>query len=159
MNQFSFDNKQLKLKVVKSPFMVRATLYAIAFLCFMLPLFGIVLNAIEGNGIKFWGVLVLGIFSLVGFYMLRISLWNHYGEEIIQFDSNQITYIADYRWFKDGKKSIEKNEIVYSIKSVGYEEENNGILVISNGNLVIESVVKIPSQNLEKLIEILKKGG
>lgn len=158
MNQFSFENKQLKLKVVKSPLLIRLILYIITFLCFVLPLFGIILNLAEGNGIKLGGILMLGIFSLIGFYLLRISLWNHYGEEIIQFDDKQITYIANYRWFKDGKRTLEKNEIIYAIKPIGYEDENKGILVISNGESEIESVVKIPNQNLEKLIAILQNG-
>ncbi|MBP2282241.1 hypothetical protein H4V97_000559 [Flavobacterium sp. CG_23.5] len=156
MNQYSFENNQLKFKVSKTPFLVRLVLFIITFLCFAFPLFGIIFNIVEGNGIKFGGILAFGIFYLLGFYLLRISLWNSYGEETIQINENKIIYIADYRWFKDGKKTIEKNGVTYSIKPVGYEEENNGILVISNGKSEIESAVKIPKKNLEKLISIIQ---
>jgi hypothetical protein len=156
MNQFSFEKKQLKLKVAKSPILVRLILFIITFLCFALPLFGIVLNAIEGNGIKFGGILVFGAFSLIGFFMLRISLWNSFGEEIIQFNDDQIEYVADYRWFKDGRKTLDKNLIRFSIKPLGYEEDNKGILVISNGKSEIESVVKMQIKYLEELIELLQ---
>jgi hypothetical protein len=159
MNQFSFENKQLKLKVTKSPFFVRFILFIVTFLCFALPLFGIILNVIEGNGIKFGGILALGAFSLIGFFMLRISLWNNFGEEIINFNDNQIEYVADYRWFKDGKKTLDKNMITYSIKSVGYEDDDKGILVISNGKSEIESVVKMQNKNLEELIKLLQNDG
>ncbi|CAM3864288.1 PH domain-containing protein [Flavobacterium branchiophilum] len=152
MNQYLFENNQLKLKVSKTPFLIRLVLFIITFLCFALPLFGIFFNVVEGNGIKFGGILAFGIFCLIGFYLLRISLWNSHGEETIQFNDNEIIYVADYGWFKDGKKTLDKNEITYSIKPVGYEEENYGILVISNGKSEIESVVKMPKQNLEKLI-------
>lgn len=155
MNQFSFKNNELKLQVVKSPFIIRSILFLITFLCFGLPMFGIIFNAIDGNGVKFGGLLALGIFSLIGFYMLRVSLWNRYGEEIIEFKNNEITYVADYKWFKDGKKSIDKGIIVYAIKPVGYEDENKGVLVISNGESEIESVIKMPLQNIEKLIDLL----
>ena len=158
MDQFSFENNQLKLKVSKTPVFVSLILIIITFLCFALPIFGIVFNAVEGNGIKIGGILVFGVFCLIGFYLLRISLWNSYGQEIIKFNENEIIYIADYRWFKDGEKTLEKNEITYSIKPVGYEEENNGILVISNGKSEIESVVKIPKENLEKLISRIENG-
>ncbi|SEA66735.1 hypothetical protein SAMN05443667_10715 [Flavobacterium gillisiae] len=121
MNQYSFENNQLKLKVSKAPFLVRLVLYIVTFLCFTLPLFGIVFNIIQGNGINFGGILALGIFYLIGFYLLRISLWNSHGEETILFNESEIIYIANYRWFKDGKKSLEKNEVTYSIKPVGYE--------------------------------------
>ena len=150
MSQFSFEKNQLKLKVSQAPILVRLTLFLITFLCFALPLFGILFNVIEGNGINFAGILVFGIFCLIGFYLLRVSLWNNHGEEIIEFQENQIEYIADYRWFKDGKKAIEITEIIYLIKPVGYEEENNGVLVISNGKSEIESVVKMPKENIEK---------
>ena len=158
MDQFSFENNQLKLKVSKTPVFVSLILIIITFLCFALPIFGIVFNAVEGNGIKIGGILVFGVFCLIGFYLLRISLWISYGQEIIKFNENEIIYIADYRWFKDGEKTLEKNEITYSIKPVGYEEENNGILVISNGKSEIESVVKIPKENLEKLISRIENG-
>ena len=148
----------MKLKVSKTPVFVSLILIIITFLCFALPIFGIVFNAVEGNGIKIGGILVFGVFCLIGFYLLRISLWNSYGQEIIKFNENEIIYIADYRWFKDGEKTLEKNEITYSIKPVGYEEENNGILVISNGKSEIESVVKIPKENLEKLISRIENG-
>lgn len=157
MNQYSFENNQLKLKVTARPFLMRVVLYIITFLCFTLPLLGIILNVIEGNGINFGGIIGFGIFCLIGFYLLRISLWNTYGEEIIQFNKNKIIYVADYKWFRDGEKTIEKNEVIYSIKSIGYEVENNGILVISNGKSEIESVVKIPKDQLEKLLTIIQK--
>lgn len=156
MNQFTFEKKQLKLKVAKSPILVRFILFIITFLSFALPLFGIVLNIIEGNGIKFGGILAFGVFSLIGFFMLRVSLWNSFGEEIIQFNDDQIEYVADYRWFKDGKRTLDKKSIIYSIKPIGYEDDNKGILVISNGNSEIESVVKMQNKNLEELIKLLK---
>lgn len=136
---------------------MRLVLFIITFLCFVLPLFGIVFNVVEGNGIKFGGILAFGIFCLIGFYLLRISLWNSHGEETIHFNDNEINYVADYKWFKDGKKTLDKNEITYSIKPVGYEEDNSGVLVISNGISEIESVVKIPRGNLENLISELNE--
>lgn len=108
MNHYLFENNQLKLKVSETPFLVRLALFIITFLCFALPLFGIIFNAVEGNGIKFGGILALGIFCLIGFYLLRISLWNSHGEETIEFNDNEIIYVADYGWFKDGKKRLIK---------------------------------------------------
>ena len=157
MNQFSIENQQLKLQVVKSPLLIQGVLFLFTFLCFALPLFGLIFNVIEGKGIKFGGILALGIFSLIGFYMLRVSLWNRYGKEVIDFSNDKtITYVADYKWFKDGKKSIDKNAILYSIRPVGYEDKNKGILIISNEKSAIELVIKIPIQEIEKIIQILE---
>ena len=156
MSQYSFENNQLILKVKKSPLFIRIALFTITVLCFLLPLFGLVFNAIAGNGLKFTGILFLGIFSLIGFYMLRVSLWNHFGQETFEFTNTQIIYFADYGWFKDGKKTLKNEVYLYSIKSIGYEDENNGVLVISNGKSKLESVVKIPKQNIERLIDELE---
>jgi cellulose synthase/poly-beta-1,6-N-acetylglucosamine synthase-like glycosyltransferase len=157
MNQYLFENNQLKLKVYKRPFLLRLVLFSITFLCFALPLFGIIFNVITGKGIKLGGILAFGLFCLIGFYLLRISLWNSCGEEIIQFNDNEIIYVADYGWFKDGKKALDKTDLTYSIKPVGYEEDNCGTLVLSNGKSQIESVVKMPKQNLEKLICMIQQ--
>jgi hypothetical protein len=159
MNQFSFENKYLKIKVAKSPILVRLPLFTITFLCFALPSFGLILNIIEGEAIKFGGVLVFGLFSLMGFYLLRLSLWNQFGQEVIQFNEDEIVYIADYHWFKDGKKTINRGLTSYSINALGDENENKGTLVISNGESEIESVVKMPTESLEELIKILKNEG
>ncbi len=159
MNQFSFENKYLKLKVKKSPILVRLPLFTITFLCFALPLSGLILNTIQGSDVKFGGFVLLGLFSLMGFYLLRLSLWNQFGQEIIQFDEHEIVYVADYRWFKDGRKELNIGLISYSIKSAGDENENKGTLVISNGESEIESVVVMPTQSLEKLIKALENGG
>jgi hypothetical protein len=113
---------------------------------------------VKGNGIKFEGILVVGIFCLIGFYLLRISLWNSHGEETIEFNDSEIIYVADYGWFKDGKKTLDTKEVTYSIKPIGYEEAHCGVLIISNGKVEIESVVKIPKHHLEKLISKIENG-
>jgi hypothetical protein len=44
----------------------------------------------------------------------------------------------------------------YSFKSVGYEEDNEGVLVISSEKSQMESVVKMPMEDLESLLFILQ---
>lgn len=156
MKQFSVYNNHLILSVAKSPIFVRLILYIITFLCFALPLFGIVFNIIIGNGTKFSGIVALSVFSVMGFFMLRISLWNSFGKEIIQFGDDYIEYVADYYLFKDGRKSIDNTSLAYAIKSVGYTDDNKGVLIVSNGTSEIESVVKMKNKSLEELINILQ---
>lgn len=159
MNQFSFEDQHLKIKVAKSPILIRLPLFTITFLCFALPLFGLISNLIEGNEIKFGRILLLGLFSLMGLYLLRLSLWNQFGQEVIQFNKDEIVYIADYHWFKDGKKMLNRELATYAIKPIGDEDENKGTLVISNGESEIESVVTMPTQSLQELIKTLENKG
>lgn len=156
MKQIEFKQNQLKLRVKKSPLLGRLLLYLITFLSIFLPLGGFIVNIINGGELKFFNIVFLFIFGLIAFYMLRISLWNTYGFELIQFGNNKLTYVADYHWFKDKVKEFTFEKINYSVKPVGYEEDNKGVLVFKfDDDIVLETVTKIPISDLESLIIIL----
>lgn len=88
--------------------------------------------------------------------MFRVSLWNTFGKESIEFGKNKLTYVADYHWFKDKGRDFTFEKINYGIKQVGYEEDNKGVFVIKfDDNKVLETVTKIPISDLESLIVIL----
>jgi len=145
MNQIEFKENQLVLRVKKSPFLGRILLYLITFLSIALPLGGFIANMINGGELKFFNIVFLFIFGLIAFYMLRVSLWNTYGFELIQFGNNKLTYVADYHWFKDKVKEFDFENINYDIKPVSYEEDNKGLLVIKfDDDKVLETVTKIP---------------
>lgn len=153
MNQIEFKQNQLVLRVKKSPLLGRILLYLITFLSIALPLGGFIVNMISNVGLSFFHILFLFIFGLIAFYMLRVSLWNTYGKELIQFVNNKVNYAADYHWFKDKVKEFSFEKINYSIKAVGYEEDNKGVLVIKfDDDKVLETVTKIPISDLESLI-------
>lgn len=157
MNQIEFKENQLVLRVKKSPFLGRILLYLITFLSIALPLGGFIANMINGGELKFFNIVFLFIFGLIAFYMLRVSLWNTYGFELIQFGNNKLTYVADYHWFKDKVKEFTFENIEYDIKQVGYEEDNKGVLVIKfDDDKVLETVTKIPIPDLESLISTLR---
>lgn len=89
--------------------------------------------------------------------MLRVSLWNTYGSEFIQFNNSKLTYVTDYHWFKDKAKEFSFENINYDIKQVGYEEDNKGVLVIKfDDDQVLETDTKIPISDLKSLIKNLK---
>ncbi|WP_166963168.1 hypothetical protein [Yeosuana marina] len=110
----------------------------------------------DGKGLHIGYFIILFLFGLIAFYLLRISLWNTYGEETIVLNMPTIQYEANYGWFKDGKKTINSNTPVFSISQIGYEEDKIGTLVIGENDEKIESVVKIPINQIEELIEKLK---
>lgn len=153
MKQIEFKENQLILRVKKSPLFARMLLYLITFLSIALPLGGFIVNMSSNVGLSFFHILFLFIFGLIAFYMLRVSLWNTYGLELIQFGNNKLIYVADYRWFKDKVKEFTFENINYGIKAVGYEEDNKSVLVITfDDDKVLETVTKIPISNLESLI-------
>ncbi|WP_188361695.1 hypothetical protein [Flavobacterium orientale] len=84
--------------------------------------------------------------------MLRVSLWNTYGIEVLHFDKDKITYSADYGWFKDGTKDYEIKAPELEIKQIGYENDSKGVLLIFDSKNYIETVTQIPIKELESLI-------
>jgi hypothetical protein len=156
MQQYNFKNNILNLKVKKSPLVIRVVLFFLAFAFFVFPIAGTAIGVLTGSGLYFGYFVGIGLFSLMGFYLLRLSLWNTYGEETIEILENKIIYEANYGWFKDGKKEIDIMNPNYSFKSVGYEEDNEGVLVISSEKSQMESVVKMPMEDLESLLFILQ---
>ena len=156
MQQFNFKNNTLNLKVKKSPLVIRIIMFFFAFAFFSLPVLGTIWGLVLGGGLEIGYFIGIGLFSVMGFYLLRVALWNTYGEETIEILENKIIYEANYGWFKDGKKEIVISDPSYSFKSVGYEEDNEGVLVISSENAQMESVVKMPIEQIEALLFVLE---
>ncbi len=157
MKQYHLDGNILTLNVKKSPLIVRGIMFFFSFVSFALPIMGIFLSLSMGKQFHIGYLIGLFLFGLIGFYLLRISLWNTYGKEMIEFDIPKVNYEANYRWFIDGKRSINPEIINYGIKPIGYEEDKKGVLIIGNGKTEIESVVKMPISQIEELIKILNK--
>lgn len=134
-------------------------MFTFSFMLFILPISGMISYISEGKGIHTGFFLMIFIFGLLGFYLLRVSLWNTYGKEIIVFNENKCTYYADYNWFKDGVKTETFDTINFSKNPVGYIEDNNYTLVIEDFSTQNEimCVTKMPEAALEKLIRELKE--
>ncbi|RUT70072.1 hypothetical protein D0817_12885 [Flavobacterium cupreum] len=156
MPQFVLENNQVKLSVRKSPFIIRLVLYFFAFAFFTFPTAGTIASIALGEGLHFGFIIGIGIFSLLGFYLLRVALWNTYGEEIIAFSKNEIVYEANYGWSRDAKKIIKNESLTYFASPIGYEEDNEGILILDNGKEIIECAVKMPQQQIEEVIMLCK---
>lgn len=157
MKQYQLNNNELILKVKKSPFLVRFIMFIFSFVFFLAPLSGMIFSILLGKGFHFGFFIGIGIFGLLGFYMLRISLWNTYGFEKIIFNKKHVTYLANYKWFKDSEKTKEIEPLLFSITSIGYEEDNEGVLKIGFDNSSIECATKMPIPEIKKLIEELER--
>lgn len=156
MKSYEINNNQLILRVRKSPVFIRFVMFLFTFLFFFSPLIGMALSISMGYRFHIGFLIWMGLFGLMGFYMLRVSLWNTYGYETIHFDKQKVTYEANYGWFKDGKKAKDINPSTFSIKQVGYEEDKKGTLIIGTNNACIECVTKMSIREIEELIKKLK---
>lgn len=158
MKQYQLNGNILTLNVKKAPLFVRSVMFLFAFLFFLMPLMGIIIYMARGYGFHIGFLFMLFFFGILGFYMLRMALWNTYGNEIITLNKNQINHTADYGWFKDSKKPKEiKTPIVYSIRKIGYEDDCTGGLVIGLEEPNIVCVTKMPVKELQELIAKLNE--
>ncbi|KAF2334022.1 MAG: hypothetical protein REI96_15105 [Flavobacterium nitrogenifigens] len=156
MKQYHYQNNILNLQVKKTPFLIRAILFLIAFMLFVFPVGGTIFGIALGNGLHIGYFIGIGICFLIGFYTLRIALWNTYGNETIQILEDKVIYEANYGWFKDGKKEILISNPNFYAVPAGYEEDNEGVLIIGSDDAKVESVVKIKMIQLEELASLLQ---
>ncbi|MCA1763114.1 MAG: SoxR reducing system RseC family protein [Flavobacteriales bacterium] len=85
MKQFHLNGRELTLTVKRAPLFIRGMLFLFAFLSFIMPLVGMILYMAFGYGFHFGFLIGLFIFGLLGFYLLRVALWNTLGIEILVF--------------------------------------------------------------------------
>lgn len=157
MKQYLIEDNKLILKVKKVPLFILIIMYLISFLLFVLPLIGIIVALVNNNGFHIKYILTMFIFGLMSFYIFRISLWNTYGKEELIFNKEHITYSVDYGWFKDKLSTKVINNPSFSIKTIGYEEDKKGVLIIQDDNDKIECVTKMSIDAIEQLIKELIK--
>lgn len=150
-NTTEFKNNQLIIKGRKSPFVIRATLTVVLLICILIPIIVAASLMSERKGPHIG--LFLGFFFLwgIGFYLLRIILWNTYGREVLTFESDKIIYEADYGFFKDGKAIISTTNIELTAMASANEKIPLGVFELSNEEKQITTVLKLPFEELTKI--------
>ncbi|MGE8241430.1 hypothetical protein D3C87_838780 [compost metagenome] len=157
MKQIDLRQNRLMLKEQTGSLIARLFIYLLTIFTIVLPLSGLIANILNG-GVTIVSIAIYAVFGLIAFYMLRVSLWNTYGSEIIHFQENKLNYTADYHWFKGGSKEFDFDKINFSIERTGYNEDNKGILIIKfDEKEKFETVSKLPLSDLEDLIIHLKE--
>jgi hypothetical protein len=155
-NQIHIQGNKLTISARKTPLLVRIVLTVFLVSLALIPLVVTFFSLTYGDeshvGIAFSFVLCWG----VGFYLLRIVLWNSVGKEILTLNPETVTYVADYKLFKDGQKEISTSKLETEII---YEDEPNkpvGRLRLRNDLTSIETVLQTNIAELEELKKELK---
>lgn len=155
--RYNLTHNTLELYVKKSPPIGRSFILFLAFICVTLPIMGMVFNYRNGGAFHFGFIIGLGLFTLIGFYFVRLFLWNTYGKEVITFEDTTVRYYVDYHYFKGNQQEITYEELVFEIEPIGFEEEQLGRLIIAaNDKDFISSSVRIDLLALEEIITKLK---
>ena len=155
-NQIEISGSRLTIFTKKTPVFIRIVLTLILTILTLIPLAATFFVLTYGDGphigIVFSFILCWG----VGFYLLRITLWNSVGREVLNLEAKKISYMADYRLFKDGRQEISTTDLETEII---YEDEPNspvGRLRLKNNTDVIETVIRAKIAELEELKKEIK---
>lgn len=155
-NQIEINGSQLTISTKKAPLFIRIVLTLILFILTLIPLAVTFFVLTYGDGphigIAFSYLLCWG----VGFYLLRVTLWNSVGREILTLDPEKISYIADYRLFKYGRQEIPIKDLETEII---YEDEPNkpiGRLRLKSTTSSIETAIQATIAELEELKNEIK---
>ena len=154
--RYSLIDNILELYVKKSPPVGRGFILFLAFISVALPIMGMVFRFMDGGSFHFGFIIGLGAFSLIGFYFVRLFLWNTYGKEVITIGETTVSYYVDYHYFKGNQQEITYEELVFEIEQIGFEEEQLGRLIIAaNEKEFIHSSVNMDLRELEEIIRKL----
>jgi len=161
-NQIEFKEGNPNVYIIsvnKSPLIVRAILLIILILFALIPVMATYFRLSSGYGFHFGLALSFVLCWLIGFYLLRIVLWNTYGKEKLEFNDSIITYEADYKFFKDGKKELENKRLTIDINKIPEEKKDIGTLVINNELDQIITVIKLPIEKLKEIENKINENG
>jgi len=149
-------DEKIIIERAKTPFIIRLTLTVILFICFLVPLLTSFFFLESGKGPHIGIAISFLIFWGIGFLMLRIVLWNAYGREIVTLETDKITYIADYKYFKDAHQAIEiKGMVVEAI--LDESEKNLGRIRFFNEDITIETVLESTNEERNAIIEKISR--
>lgn len=91
------------------------------------------------------------IFGLSGYFFLKLYLWNKHGKEILSLKRDKINYHADYKLFIGNKREINSDAVKIEYLESVEKKENFGTLKLSNDNEIIETVIKLTLDDLERI--------
>jgi len=153
--QYSIEKNNITLNVKKPHFLLRFLLYFMSCIVLLGPVVGFIISVGSGQPFHIKYLFGLVASSLIGFYILRFSLWNSFGKEIIELGEESILYTTDYKLYRDNKTHKREGKLNFSCIPIGYIEDQMGCLTLHVGEVVIQSVIKMPITDINILIKEL----
>lgn len=155
--RFTIEGNTLTFHPKRAPYILLGFFYFITAVMLFGPTIGFFTAMTSGYQVSLKAIFGIAAFAFLGFYMLRVALWNTYGKEIIQIGETTIEYHGDYKYFVFNRKSYAIDGTLYfTPRRIGYEEDNLQALTIKtgSGNWTIDCSTKVPSDEIEMLLGI-----
>jgi hypothetical protein len=149
--QVNIDGYRLIITTNKSPLIVRLIFAFLLVVSFLIPLVAIYFAINYVDGLQFGLIITFLIFWGIGYYILRLFLWNTYGQEILTLNSENVSYVADFKFFKDGYQELDTKDLSAEVILDQNSSESKGHLKIQNKSSFIETVLKTKKADLDML--------
>lgn len=123
-----------------------------------IPLIIFVFSIVEKFDFGFGFVASFLVTAMVSFYLFKVAFWNMYGVEKYYISKHSVTFIADYKFFKDTVMTLEGQVILF-----GYFDERNANdenpatakLIFWMENKQIQSSVDLSIDDIIKIIDVI----
>jgi hypothetical protein len=159
-NSIETNDSELKEKLIirgkRIPLFALIILTVILLICLVSPLIITVINIANGQDFNIGNIVFFILLWGGGFYILRLLLWNTVGKEYLYLYDKKILYVADYKFFKDGRQEIQIENLKIDIIHEDKPEKSIGRLVISNKTEKIETVFQTNIAELEVIVNKIK---
>jgi hypothetical protein len=125
-----------------------------------MPFVVFVLSIVEDFDLGFGLLLSVIAAGIVSFYLFRMAFWNMYGIEKYIISKNIVTFIADYKFYKDTVMTINDENIC-----VGYFDKNDtdnetlatAKLIFSTDKNQILSTIDLSIGEIHKIAKLIEK--
>ena len=144
-------------KTKKTVFMFFVTVGSIIAL---MPIVIFIISLFEKIDIGFGFLFSIIIAALVSFFLYRMAFWNMYGIEKYIIEKKSVTFIADYKVFKDNVMKLEGEEIkvgFFDKKQNLQKNQNTAKLIFELNGKQIQSTIDITINSINKLTTKIEK--
>lgn len=156
--ELEIQKKRILVKGAKAPLFVRIMLSVVIAICVLLPVTATVVILAMGKGPHIGLLISFLVFGLMAFYLLRVLLWNSFGKEEIALENDAVRYLADYKYFKDGRREVPVSGIF--IEWVQDSAGDNGKIIVGNQDEDFRTAIPLTAKQFNQVEEkILKHYG
>ena len=126
----------------------------------LMPIVIFIISLFEKIDIGFGFLFSIIIAALVSFFLYRMAFWNMYGIEKYIIEKKSVTFIADYKVFKDNVMKLEGEEIkvgFFDEKQNLQKNQNPAKLIFELNGKQIQSTIDITINSINKLTTKIEK--
>jgi hypothetical protein len=163
-DQIKYIEKEDKLeislhveKTKKSAFVFFVTVGSIIAL---MPFVIFIITLTENIDLGFGFVFSFIIAALVSFFLYRMAFWNMYGIEKYTIEKESVTFIADYKIFKDNVMKLEGQAIkvgFFDEKHNLEKNQNTAKLIFELNKKQIQSTIDVSINSIDELTTKIEK--